>query len=67
LPVLDDSGPEPFLDQVQDAPVRDSVLEELPKPRVIEAREVVADVRVEHPVHLPALDSNSERVQRLMR
>jgi hypothetical protein len=34
---------------------------------MIEAREVVADVRVEHPVHLLLDDPDGERVQRIVR
>ena len=29
--------------------------------------EEVTDIRVEHPVHLPALDPDRERIQRVMR
>jgi hypothetical protein len=43
------------------------MLEELLKPRMIELGEVVADVRVEYPVHPPLLDPDRERVQRVMR
>src|ERR1700694_2424912 len=42
------------------------MLEELHKPRVIEAAEVVAVVRVEHPPHPPTLDPDRERVPRMM-
>ena len=56
-----------FLDQAEHPRIRDPVLDEPQKPRVIEAGEVVADVRVEHPVHLPARDPDKERVQRVMR
>ena len=67
FPVLDDSCAEPFLDQTQDPSVRDAVLKELQKPRPVEAGEVVADVRVEHPVHAPSEDRDRERIQRVMR
>jgi hypothetical protein len=43
------------------------MLEELQKPRLLEASEVVADVRVEHAVHVPARDPDRERVQRIVR
>ena len=36
-------------------------------PRLVEAREVIADVRVEHPAHLLLEDSGRERIQRIMR
>ncbi len=60
-------APEPFLDQPQDPSVRDPVLKELQKPRLVEAPEEIADVRVEHPVHLLPLDPDRERIQRIMR
>ena len=56
-----------FRMQPQDPLVRDPVLEELLQPAVIELVEEVADVRVEHPVHLLPLDPDRERVQRIMR
>jgi hypothetical protein len=43
------------------------VLEEPHQPGVVEAGEEVADVRVEHPVHLLAFDPDHERVQRVVR
>jgi hypothetical protein len=66
-PVFDHSCPEPFLDQAQDPLVRDPVLEELQQPAMIKAGEEVADVRVEHPVHLLAFGSDHERIQRIVR
>ena len=45
--------------------VRDPVLEELHQPAVIKLVEEVADVRVEHPVHLLPHDPDRERVQRI--
>src|SRR6266540_3455271 len=64
---LDHSCPEPFQDQAQDSLIRDSVLEELHQPHVIEAGEEVAEIRVEHPVHLLAFDPDHQRVQRIVR
>ena len=66
LPVLDDPRLQPSLDRAKDPPIRDPVLEKLQKPRVIEAGEEVADVRVEHEVQIPARDPDRERVQRKM-
>ena len=43
------------------------MLEEPHQPRVIEAGEVVADIRVKHPVHLLAFDRGRERIQRVVR
>src|SRR5438477_13163334 len=42
------------------------MLEELQKPRLVEASEEVADVSVAHEVHLLARDPDRERVQRIM-
>ena len=67
LPVFDDPRLQPSLDQAKDPLIRDPVLEKLQKPRMIEAREAVADVRVEHRVHLLARDPDRQSVQRLMR
>ena len=67
LPLFDDPGPEPLADQSQDSLVRDPVLEELLQPALVEPSEEVADVSVEHPVHLLARDPDRERVQRIMR
>ena len=66
-PVLDHACPEPFLDQAQDPSVRYPVLEKPRQPRMIQAGEAVADVRVEHPVHLPLQDPGRERIQRIVR
>src|SRR5947209_13840535 len=56
FPGLDDACPEPFLDQAQDPPVRDPVLEKPSQPRLVKRGKEVADVRVEHPVHPLAID-----------
>ena len=66
-PVLDDPRRQPFLDQPQDPPVRDPVLQELYQPLMVEAGEVVAEISVEHPVHLLTYDPGGERIQRVMR
>ena len=42
------------------------MLEELQQPALIEPREEVADVSVEHEVHLLAHDPDRERIQRIM-
>src|SRR6266536_3311694 len=66
-PVLDHSCLEPLADQAQHAPIRDPVLEEPLQPALIEPGEEVADVHVEHPVHLPPFDPDRERIQCVMR
>src|SRR5450755_2304058 len=43
------------------------MLEKLLQPRMIKPGEEVADISVEHPVHLPFGYPNRERVQRIMR
>jgi len=43
------------------------MLEKPLQPALIKPGEEVADVRVEHEVHLPARDPDRERVQRIMR
>ena len=63
LPVFDDPRLQPSLDQAKDLNPQPGV-EKLQKPRMIEAREAVADVRVKHPVHLLARDPDRQRVQR---
>ena len=67
FPVLDDSRGQPLGDQPQDPLVRDPVPEKPLQPAMIQAGEEVADVRVEHPVHLLLLDPGRERIQRMMR
>lgn len=66
FPVFDDACPELFLDQPQNPSVRDPVLNKPLQPAPTELPETVADIRVEHPVHLPSHDPGPERVQRLM-
>jgi hypothetical protein len=43
------------------------VLQKLLQPAVIKTGEEVADIRVEHPVHLLAFDTYRERIERVMR
>jgi hypothetical protein len=66
-PVLDDPRGQPLLDQPQDPPIRDPVLQELPQPLMVKAGEVIAEISVEHPIHVLAHDPGSERIQRVMR
>jgi hypothetical protein len=51
----------------QDPLIRDPVLQEPPQPAPIELGEEVADVHVEHPVHLLRLDPDRQRIQCTMR
>ena len=67
LPVLDDPRSQPLADQPQDPVIRDPVPEELLQPVPVKTAEEVADVRVQHPVHLALIDPGRQRVQRIMR
>jgi site-specific DNA recombinase len=66
-PLLDDPCAQPLADETQDPSVCDPVLEELQQPRVIDRGEEVAEVRIEHPVHLLPQDPGGERIQRVVR
>jgi hypothetical protein len=52
----------PLLDQPQDPLIRDPVLQEPLQPAMVKAGEVVAEIRVEHPVHLLPHDPGGERI-----
>ncbi len=58
---------EPFPDQAKYSGIGHPVLDELSRPRVAHVIEEATDVRIEHPVHLLPLQSNHERIERLMR
>src|SRR6266478_6490194 len=66
FPILQHAGVEPFLDQSHDAPICDPVLDEFHQPFVGKPIEKVANIQIEHPVHLSRQQSRIERVQRLM-
>src|SRR5216684_701887 len=55
-PLLHDPRGQPLTDQPQDPLIRDPVPEEPRQPAAINAGEKVADIRVQHPVHLLPLD-----------
>src|SRR5688500_15501927 len=63
LPVLQHTGPEPFLDQAHDAPVRHAMLDKLHQPFVIQRVEESANVCVEYPAH-PRRDRERQCIQR---
>ena len=65
-PLFHDPRGQPLTDQPQDPLIRDPVPEEPFQPAAINAGEKVADVRVQHPVHLLPLDPDRQRVQRVM-
>src|SRR5206468_6667789 len=66
FPILQHAGVEPFLDQSHNAPICNPVLEKFHQPFVGKPIEKVADIQIEHPVHLSRQQSRIERVQRLM-
>src|SRR5882672_6962841 len=66
FPILQHAGVEPFLDQSHDAPIGYPVLDEFHQPFVGKPIEKVANIQIEHPVHLSRQQSRIERVQRLM-
>jgi site-specific DNA recombinase len=65
--VLDHSRAQPFPDEPQDPLIRDAMLDELMHPPVVDGVVEATDVRVEYPVHLPLLDPDRQRIQRVMR
>lgn len=65
-PVFEDAGPEPFLDEPEDARVTDPVLQEADDPLLGNFREERPDVGVEYVVHLLAADPDDERIQRIV-
>src|SRR6266853_3143718 len=66
FPILQHARVEPFLDQSHDAPICYPVLDEFHQPFVGKPIEKVADIQIEHPVHLSRQQSRIERVQRLV-
>src|ERR1044071_1457937 len=59
--------PEPVPDQADDAPVADPVFQEAHQPLLADLIEERPDVGVENPAHLPAMDADAERIERVMR
>jgi hypothetical protein len=65
--VFHDARPEPFLDQPDDAPVADPMLQEPDQPFLVDLVEERSDVGVQYEAHLLAVDPDAERIQRVMR
>jgi hypothetical protein len=65
-PLLHDARFQPFLDQADHSPVSDPVLDELDHPRMFDSIEKCSGIKIKHPVHFPARDSDVERVQRIV-
>ena len=66
-PVFQDPRLEPLPDQADDAPVADAMFHEANEPFLVHRVEERADVGVQYEVHLPAFDSDHERIHRIMR
>src|ERR1700723_3540773 len=58
---------QPFLDEPQDPLIRNAMLDKLDQPAVVDGIEEPTDVRIKHPVHLLARNSDRQRVKRVMR
>ncbi len=67
LPVFEDTGSQPFLDQPQDPRIPDPVLDEFLHPSPTYGIEETADVGITHPVHLLPADPGRQCVERIMR
>jgi hypothetical protein len=65
--LVDRSGPQPLLDESQDPPISDPMLEKTRQATVVDGIEEATDVRIEHPVHPFPQDPGRECVQRIMR
>src|SRR5208283_1590961 len=65
-PVFENAGPQPFLDEPEDALVADPVFEEADDPLLGNFREERPDIGVEYEIHLLAADADEQRVQRIV-
>jgi hypothetical protein len=66
-PVFQDARPQPFLDQTDDAPVADPVLQETDQPLLADRVKERPDVGVHDIAHLLAVNPDTECIQRVMR
>src|SRR5205085_11688564 len=66
-PTFHDARLEPFLDQADDAPVADPMLQEADQPFLVDLVEERSDVGVQYEAHLLAVDPDAERIQRIVR
>ena len=67
LPILNYTCAHPFPDETQDPLICNTVLKKRFQPTVIKLAEKVADIRIEHPIHPFPLNSDRQRIQRVMR
>src|SRR6266513_2362243 len=66
-PIFHDACLEPFADQADDAPVADPMLHEPDEPFLAHRVEERVDVGVQYEAHVPAVDTDAERIQRVVR
>ena len=66
-PVFENTRPEPFPDQADDALVADTVLDEPDQPVLADRVEERPDIGVQYEVHLPSGDPDRQGVERIMR
>ena len=66
-PVFEHARLQPFLDQADDAPVADPVLQETDQPLLTNRVKERPDVGVHNEAHLLAVNPDTERIQRTMR
>jgi hypothetical protein len=57
---------QPFLDEADDPPVADAVLQELDQPGMADRVEERPDIGIENPADAASLDPNRERIQRVV-
>jgi hypothetical protein len=67
LVLFNDSSMEPFANQAQQPPVSYPVLEELHHPFVADVVKEATNVCVQHPVHFAPVDSDGQRIKRIVR
>src|SRR5262249_32856071 len=67
LALLQHPSLEPLLDQPYYPPIRHPLLNQSQHPFIRQRSDAPPNVGIEHPVHFPLHDPNTERVQRLMR
>jgi hypothetical protein len=65
-PLFEDAGPQPFLDEPEDALVADPMFQEADNPFLGDFREERSDVGVQYELHLPAADPDNQCVQRIV-
>src|SRR5262249_42328144 len=66
-PVVGNPCPEPLSDQSQDPAICDPVPEELQQPLVVDGVKETTNVRIEHPVYLPLLQTHPQSIQCVVR